>query len=663
VLTSDWFVTAGGDGFHQAVDPSDPNTVYSESQDGGLVRFDRKSGLRVSIQPQEKRGEKPLRWYWDSPLIISPHNPKRIYFGGNILFRSDDRGDSWRAVSPDLTRQVDRNLLKVMGNVPKLDAIGRGQSTSFYGNIITLAESPKQEGLIYAGTDDGLIQVTEDGGKNWRKIESVPGVPVNTYVARVVASQHDPNVVYAVFDNHKNADFAPYVARSADRGVTWTAITGDLPKTQPTLCLAEDHLDPNLLFAGTEFGLYYTVDGGKKWTRLRGGVPTIPVRDLVIQRRENDLIIGTFGRGIFILDDYSALRLEPQTKDKDAAILPIHTAYAYVPYGGGTGSQGETLYAAPNPTAGVSIQFYLKEGVKTLKQKRQEVEAEAEKKGEPLLLPTVEQLRAEAAEDPAVVILTITNAKGDVVRRLTQPATAGFRRASWDMRGAGFTVTLPTPQAAPPGARSGRGGGGFGGGGGGGFQVMPGEYRVSLSKRVNGVVTELVKPVPFKIVQEGEENLTTAQRKAMLEYRDRVTKLQRSVTGTVELLDSLTLRVAAMKVAASDTPRATPKMRAEAVAIEGKLKQIDLALRGDNTASILVQPETPGLVSRIGQVTFSQLASPIPPTQTRLDVLKDAETELAELLPKLREVAKKDVPALEKELDAIGAPHTPGRIP
>ena len=192
---------------------------------------------------------------------------------------------------------------------------------------------------------------------------------------------------------------------------------------------------------------------------------------------------------------------------------------------------------------------------------------------------------------------------------------------------------------------------------------MPGEYRVSMAKRVNGIVTELVKPVAFKIVQEGEENQSAAERKSMLDYRDRVSKLQRTVAGATEVLDSLKLRAAAMKVAATDTPRATPKIRVDAVTIEENLRKIELVMRGDNSASVLVQPDTPGLISRVGQVTFSQLASPIPATQTRVDMLKECESELAELLPMLREIARKDVPALEKQLDSIGAPHTPGRIP
>ena len=492
IANDDWFVTQGGDGFHQQVDPQDPNTVYSESQDGGLVRFDRKTGLRVGIQPIEGKGEPPLRWFWDTPVLISPHSHTRLYFGGNILFRSDDRGNSWRAISPDLTRQIDRNQLAVMGKIWKLDSVARAQSTSYYGNIVSLTESPKQEGLIYIGTDDGLIQVTENGGKNWRKIEKVPGVPDGTYVSRLLASQHDANTVYALFDNHKNADFAPYVMKSVDKGQTWTPLANDLPKNGPSLSIAEDHINPELLFLGTEFGLYYTTTGGKSWLRMRGGLPTIAIYDLCIQKRENDLVVGTFGRGIYILDDYAALRHPAATAlTKEAAILPIKPVLAYIQTQAGTGSQGEAYFTAPNPPYGATITYQLKEGVKTLKQKRQEAEAEAERKGAAPPFPTVAELRAEAEEDPPAVLLTITDTAGNVIRRLTGPATAGTQRVNWDLRSAGFAAPtpgaeeeeiapeeeeIPEQEAAPPRPRGGRGGGG-------GFQVMPGEYRVSLARR------------------------------------------------------------------------------------------------------------------------------------------------------------------------------------
>ena len=277
----------------------------------------------MGIQPQVGRNEDPLRWNWDSPFIISPHSHTRLYFAADKLFRSDDRGDSWKVISGQLSRGLDRDKLPVMGKIWSMDAVAKNQSTAFFGNASALAESPKKEGLIYVGTDDGLIQITEDGGKNWRKVEKLPDVPELAYVSRIVASNHDANTVYAAIENHQNADFKPYLFKSTDAGRTWVSIKSNLPANGPVWAIAEDHVNPNLLFVGTEFGLYFSIDGGQKWIQLRGGLPTIQVRDLNIQKRENDLVLGTFGRGIYILDNYTPLRLlKPEMLKQDGLLFP-----------------------------------------------------------------------------------------------------------------------------------------------------------------------------------------------------------------------------------------------------------------------------------------------------------------------------------------------------
>ncbi len=297
IVNADWIPTLGGDGYESAIDPVDPNIVYAQYQYGGLVRYDKKSGEYISIKPQEGINEEPLKWNWDTPLIISPHKHTRLYFAANKLFKSDDRGNSWEAVSADLTRKIDRNKLEVMGKVWSVDAVAKNASTSYYGNIVSLSESPLVEGLIYVGTDDGLIQVTEDGGQTWRKIEKFPGVPDITYVSCLYASLHDPNTVYASFDNHKRADFKPYVLVSNDRGKSWQSISGDLKEPHVVYSIIQDHVKPELIFVGTEYGVFFTINNGQKWIQLKGGLPTIAVKDIDIQRRENDLVLGTFGRG------------------------------------------------------------------------------------------------------------------------------------------------------------------------------------------------------------------------------------------------------------------------------------------------------------------------------------------------------------------------------
>src|SRR4030095_157041 len=253
---------------------------------------------------------------------------------------------------------------------------------------------------IYVGTDDGLIQVTEDGGRNWRKIEKFPGVCDMSYVSRIVASNHDANTVYAAFDNHKNADFNPYLLKSTDAGRTWTEIKGNLPANGPVLAIAEDHVNPNLLFVGTEFGLFFSIDGGQKYVQLKGGLPIISVRDLAIQKRENDLVVGTFGRGIYVLDNYTPLRvLRPEMLKEEAVLFPVKDALMYIqsqPLGRrGKSFQGESFYMAENPSFGAAFTWYLKDALKTRKEKRQETEKEAEKKRKTPARPSAPQRPAE----------------------------------------------------------------------------------------------------------------------------------------------------------------------------------------------------------------------------------------------------------------------------
>ena len=353
IRNSDWFITVFGDGFDPAVDPQDPNIVYSQWQYGGLVRFDRRTGERIDIKPQEAKEGPPLRWNWDSPILISPHSHTRLYYGSQILFRSDDRGDTWRTVSPDLSRNLDRNTLKVMGRVWGVDSVAKNNSTSFYGSILTISESPLIEGLLYVGTDDGLVQISEDAGQNWRKVENFPALNVPEYalVSDIEASLHDPNTVYVVLQNYQRGDFTPYVIKSTDRGRTWSSMTGDLPARGSTYAIVQDHVKPDLLFVGTEFGLFCTLDGGTKWIPLQNGLPTIAVRDVEIQRRENDLAVGTFGRGFYILDDYSPLReLSNELLAKDAHIFPIEKTPLFIqsdPLGGSEKAfQGASYFAA-----------------------------------------------------------------------------------------------------------------------------------------------------------------------------------------------------------------------------------------------------------------------------------------------------------------------------
>src|SRR5437867_2290635 len=561
IVNSDWWVTQGGDGFRTQVDPEDPNTIYAELQNGNLVRDDKRTGERMGIQPEIGRNEDPLRWNWDSPFIISPHSHTRLYFAANKLFRSDDRGDSWKVISGQLSRNLDRDKLPVMGKIWGIDAVAKNASTAFFGNASALAESPRKEGLIYVGTDDGLLQITEDGGKNWRRLEKLLDVPELAYVSRVVASNHDANTVYVAIENHQNADFKPYLFKSTDAGRTWISIKSNLPANGPVWAIAEDHVNPNLLFVGNEFGLYFSIDGGQKWIQLKGGLPTIQVRDIAIQRRENDLVLGTFGRGCYILDNYTPLRLlKPEMLKQDALLFPVKDSLMYIqaqPIGGrGKMFQGESFFTAENPPFGATFTYYLKEELKTKKAKRQEAEREALKKNAAINLPGRAELRAEEEEEAPAIIFTVTDSSGRVVRRLTGPITAGMQRVAWDLRYAPPSLPPPpNPEAEDPFNE-----------GPAGPLVMPGTYKVSVAKRVDGVMTPLGQPQDFQIAVEGQERMTPADRTALVEFQQKVARLQRAVQGALEAGNALTPRIVAIRRALLQTPNAPEKLLDDAAA-------------------------------------------------------------------------------------------------
>ncbi len=654
-----WFVTVGGDGYEAVADPEDPDIVYTQWQYGGLVRYDHRSGEIVDIKPREEAGDAPFRWNWDSPLIISPHAHTRLYFAANILFRSDDRGDTWRKVSGDLTRQLDRNALKVMDRVWSVDAVAKNRSTSFYGNIVSLAESPLVEGLLYVGTDDGLVQVSEDGGEHWRREEHFPGVPEMAYVSRLEADRFDPDTVYAAFDNHKMGDFRPYLLKSTDRGRSWVSIAGDLPERHVVLALVQDHVKPELLFAGTEFGVFFTLDGGTHWTKLKGGMPVISVRDLEIQRREDDLIAGTFGRGIYILDDYSPLRrVTPELLEEEAVLFPVKDAWLYVErsrLGGrkGRGSQGAAFYAAPNPPFGAVLTYRLKEKLRSRKEARQEAERKLEKEGGDVHYPSWEELRAEDREEAPRVLLTVRDEAGAVVRRLEAPRDKGFHRAPWDLRlPAAVPVRLEKPKELAPWEEPDKG-----------PLVLPGTYTVTLSKVVDGRETVLAGPEPFQVVPLGLAKLPAADAGEAMAFYRKVARLRRAVRGALEAAGEGGKRLKALRKAVLATPAAETAALAEIEALHQRLEDLLVPLRGDRTVSSRNEPVPPSIRQRVENITDSQWSTTSGPTTTQRRQYQMAAEAFAPVLADLQELLEEDLPALEARLESAGAPWTPGRVP
>jgi photosystem II stability/assembly factor-like uncharacterized protein len=441
IRSVDWIRVGGGDGMQPRVDPSDPNIVYSMSQNGAISRLDLRTGESAGIRPAQVIRE-DVRWNWESPFIISPHNASRLYLAGSMLYRSDDRGGEWKKISPDLTRSIDRDELPVMGRLWGPDAVWKNVFTTDYGVASALDESPVREGLLAVGTDDGLIQISEDGGGAWRKIERFPGVPDKAYVSDIAFSQHDASTLYATFHNFQYGDFKPYVLKSTDLGRTWTSVTGDLPERGSAWTIVEDDVEPRLLFLGTEFALYASVDGGGTWHAL-GGLPTITARDIVIQKREHDLVVATFGRGMYVLDDYSALRhVTPEALARDSALFPLRPAQQ-MPMRGYVNDGG--VFTSENPPYGALFTYHV-----------------------------------ARAPQSGTLALTITDAGGATVRDLQVPATPGFHRIAWDLR-----RNAPPRAADAPAGRGGRGGAPLG------APVAPGRYIATLAGGA---------PVAFEVV-------------------------------------------------------------------------------------------------------------------------------------------------------------------
>ncbi|MDT8449054.1 MAG: hypothetical protein RQ847_02665 [Wenzhouxiangellaceae bacterium] len=656
IANHDWVITLGGDGFETQIDPTNPDTVYSQLQYGMLARFDRRSHERVLVTPMPGADENNYKWNWNSAFILSPHDPKRLYFAAEKIFRSDDGGNSWRDFSPDLTRQLDRNRLEVMGRVWSVDAVAKNDSTSMYGSIISLAESPLEEGLIYAGTDDGLIQVTGNDGADWRRHDTFGDVPEMTYVSDVEASLHDVDTVFATFDNHKRGDYKPYVMKSTDRGRRWRSIAGDLPERGPVHTIVQDHVDPDLLFIGTEFGVWFTQDGGEHWHELTGNMPTIAVRDLEIQRRENDLVIATFGRGIRILDDYRALRTgAAELAGREATLFPIRDPWLYVEDDvwvyGPKGAQGVTYFTADNPPFGAVFTYYLSEGYKSLRDQRLEKESERREADHDNPYPTWDRLREEAREDAPAVIFEITDADGRVVRRIEGATAKGLHRVAWDLRRpAPDPVDLSEPGFRPPweSAPSGP-------------LVGAGTYRVQMLKRVHAETSALTEPKEFTVreLERGQfrPDSLQAHAEAMREAAD----LSRAVQGAGEALDELEKRVEHLKVALRDTPDSSPEQRRRLDVIEGNLDGLAVLLNGDSVKAEANEPRPMALSERVGMFSWAHWNALAAITDNQQRSLAIARRQFGEVQAGLED-ADKSLTALESEL-AGEAPWTPGRIP
>jgi len=642
IRNSDWRTTIGGDGHDCAIDPEDPNIIYCEAQQGFLRRYDRRTGTSIDIRPQPSQGEDALRFNWDSPILISPHSHTRLYFGSKRLHRSDDRGDSWTAISPDLSRNRDRFLLNMMGRVWSIDAVWDLLAMSQFGNITSIAESPLQAGLIYVGTDDGLIQVTENGGDSWRVIDRIYGIPEFSFVNDIKADLHDVNTVYAALDNHKSGDFKPYLLKSMDRGRTWTSLVGNLPDRHLVWRLVQDHVNEKLLFIGTEFGLFFTQDGGQHWIKLTGNVPTIPFRDLEIQQRENDLVGATFGRGFFVLDDYSPLRtVSEEQLAEEFTFFPIKDALLYVParvLGGEKGSQGDAFFTASNPSFGAIFTYYLPDALKTKKQTRHEREAATKNAGGDNPNPGFDVLKQEEREEDPLIMFTISDANGNVVNRVTGPTTAGFHRVAWNLRYASFTTE-----------------------GGVGPLVAPGSYQVSVAKRIADVLTPVSEVQTVKVIPIGDPSLPVQDRNKVLEFQIQAGKLQAAVVGASRRLQETLDQLGPIKRAIRGSQHGALEQLEEARAIERRLLDARDRLTGDSTRENRRQTAPISIMDRAQSAYSGSLNSTYGPTKTHRQSHSIAADEYDELRSALVTLIDQDFARFKKKLDDAGVPWTAGR--
>jgi photosystem II stability/assembly factor-like uncharacterized protein len=658
IRNADWFITLFADGHQPAVEPGNPNIVYSEWQEGNLTRTDRATGGIVYIQPQPEPGDPPERFNWDAPILISPHSPTRIYYGSQRVWRSDDRGDSWTPVSPDLTKDEDRMLLPVMGRQWSSTAPWDFGAMSVYNTITSLAESPIQEGVLWAGTDDGLIQVSSDGGESWTRIPvgDLPGVPDTAFVNDIKADLFDADTAYVCLDNHKFGDFAPYLARTTDRGKNWAIMAGDLPDRHLVWRIVQDHVEADLFFLATEFGIFFTIDGGERWIELEGGVPTISFRDLAIQRRENDLVGASFGRGFYVFDDFTPLReVSDEVLAAEAHLFDVRNALWYVQRNTlgqpGQAAQGAGYYVADNPPFGAVFTYHLANGLETLESVRRQAETELEKQWKDTPHVGFDALEAERRQPEPAILLTIRNADGQVVRTVTGPAKRGFHRVAWDLRYPS-TKAIEQVKSDPDRWERRRSGG---------HMAPPGTFTVTLSKRVNGEVTVLAGPLSFDVVRvfpgtlEGSPPVETAA------YMARVAELRRTVSAANEAIKNGFVRVEKLEEALAKSTVDPGTLDTELETLKQRLFEVDAMMVGNRSRASFNHPQTPNIARRLRVASTSDGMSDYGPTPHHRRQLEIAETELAAILPQLTRVLEVEIPALEAKMEAARVPWSPGR--
>ncbi len=632
IRNADWFNVHGGDGFYTRVDPRDSNILFAESQNGNLSRLDLTTMERQAIRPTPMPGRAnvsgaepdldddgepaPYRWNWNAPVLISAHDPATIYYGGNYLFRSRDRGLTWEEMSPDLTRAIDRGEEELMGMKPGPRALSRNDGISSYGNITTLSESPLDAGALYVGSDDGNVQRTLNGGVDWTDLtETFPGLPERTYVSRVAASSSVPGRVYASFDNHYHGDFAPYVYVSEDNGDTWRPITNGLPEWSVNV-IVEHPRTPDLLFLGNELGVYFSIDRGTSWKRLQNNLPSVPVDDIVVHPSTNDLVIGTHGRSVWIIDDIAPLQHLAAAQAAERFLFPVRdviTRNVNSPQGW----VGDSEFRAPNPPSGAIIRYRLSEAAA----------AEATSEGDDV----AEGGDESEGDDEPQVELTVRDASGRVVRTLEGPAAAGSNQVIWNLR--------TDPPYEPEEQQQGRGRGGFRfGGAPPGMLVLPGEYHVEL---------EGAEPVSMRMaldprvqISEADLQLRQATIQKSFEFAKPYNNANREATRLNRQIAEAKEQIARFEGASED-------LSSMAEEVGGEVADIRQALQG---------------MRRLLFAAFAAERVSARPTEDQIYSIDRARRRLPPLIEQLNAVIGARLPALYARMNEEGIRANPGEL-
>jgi photosystem II stability/assembly factor-like uncharacterized protein len=653
IRNQDWYVPLGADGYDSTFDPEDANTAYIEIQEGLLHRLDRRTEEVLNIQPQPAAGDAPERWNWDSPVLISPHKSKRLYFGSQRLWKSEDRGDSWTPISQDLTTNTNRYTLETLDNrVWSIDALYDTGAMSKYATLTAIAESPKQEGLLYTGSDDGLLHVSGDGGATWRRAAALPKVPERSFINDIEASQHDAATVFVAADAHKFGNYSPMLFMSTDTGASWKSIAGDLPNNTIIWVIKQDYENEDLLFIGTEFGVYFSPNKGTHWIPLGSGVPTIPFRDLELHERDADLVGATFGRGFYILDDYTPLRhMKEVLAQKQNTLFPIRDAWWYMPsvpmQAKGMPGQGTTSFRTENPPFGALLTYYVQQVPKTAKEQRQETERTLRASGKSIPFPGFERLGEEERSQGPQILVLIANANGEPVRWIKGEAKKGLHRTHWDLRlPPPDPINLEVPAFRPPWA-----------GEDVGPMAPPGTYSAQLYLLDKGALLPQGEPQAFEVkpVHDGETDYT-----AVADFQKSTSDLSREMAGVGRKLREVQDRLRHIKAALVQTPKAGSALFATYDALQNQLAKLKETLSGDAIRQQLNEPKDPSMQSRLGQVIYGHWETTQMPTATQRQQLNLAQsaftsfkTEVNTYLEQLR--------TFEAQLRAAGAPYTPGR--